>query len=284
MKIDLFSPHRRIELEVQRSIEKLFAEILKVSAKKSTTPKEIQKILEKFINDPLYLEEMGARIAQRMVTHISVSNARSWSAAAQKAGRGREIYGLLQREMLLGTGSRVHALVSENAKLIASIPEKIREEINNEIADMQREGLRHETISEHIRKRVPQITKSRAALIARTESGKASTALTQARSEDLGIEWYQWATSEDQRVRPSHRIMDKVLVSWTDPPSPEALDRLPSVGRYAPGEIYNCRCVALPLVDLNVIAWPAVVYMNGSLRRMTRAQFLDISGMQGRAA
>jgi len=282
VKTDLFSPHRRIESEFRTAINRIFLRLFQLSP--TDTARQIDQKLAVLSSNSEFLEEIGARIALRMATQIRASNARSWREAARRASRGREIYNALEREMRTNVGERVSSIVSENARLISAIPDRIRESVNTEIAEMHRQGLRHEAIAEHLRRRVPELTRSRAALIARTETGKASTAITQARSEDLGIEWYQWATSEDQRVRPSHRIMDKVLVRWSDPPSPEVLDRLPSVGRYAPGEIWNCRCVALPLVALNVVSWPAVVYMNRSLRRMTRAQFVDISGMQRRAA
>lgn len=220
-----------------------------------------------------------------MVTQLRASNARSWREAARQASRGREIYEALRKEMQTGVGARARELVAENAKLIAGIPAKIRQEVNNEIAEMEQEGLRPEKIMEHLQLRIPELTRNHAHLIARTETGKAATALTQARSEDLGINWYQWQTSEDQRVRPSHRMMDKVLVSWSDPPSPEKLfHQNTTLGHYPAGGAPNCRCVAVPIVTLDTIAWPARVYANGAIRRMTRAQFAEISGMQRRIA
>jgi SPP1 gp7 family putative phage head morphogenesis protein len=73
------------------------------------------------------------------------------------------------------------------------------------VAREQRRGARSETIAKALREKVPGLAKSRIRTIARTEVGKAETAFTEARSERLGIRWYEWATGEDQRVRPSHR-------------------------------------------------------------------------------
>lgn len=249
------------------------------------TPLEVLRAFAEISTNTTVLEDIAARLASHMVTQVRTSNARSWREAARKASRGREIYEALQREMRFGIGDKVNDLIAENAKLISSIPSKVRSEVNNEIADMQLQGLRPETIREHLRVRIPQLTRHRAALIARTEVGKAAMAITQVRSENLGIEWYQWATSEDQRVRPSHRKLDKVLVAWNDPPAPEALDGIRSnLGHYNAGNAPNCRCDAYPIVSLDTITWPARVYSGGSIRRMTRGQFAEFSGIRRRVA
>lgn len=48
---------------------------------------------------------------------------------------------------------------------------------------------------------------------------------------------YVWRTLRDERVRPSHRMNDGRVFSWSDPPA---------TGH--PGEDYNCRCEAVPFV------------------------------------
>lgn len=261
-----FTPARRIESEFRRGI---------------------QKIASRYLNVPFSetLENLATMLSRRMIQQISTSNAQSWREAASKSSRGREIYTALRRELNLGTGLKVNELVAENAKLITSIPEKVRESVNSEIAEMQRQGLRPEEIAKYIQGIIPKLTRTHADLIARTEISKAATALTRARSEDLGINWYQWATAEDQRVRPSHRRMDKVLVNWNEAPNPEGLDGIRStLGHYHAGNAPNCRCDALPVISLAQIAWPAQVYWNRAIRRMTRAQFAELSGIQRRAA
>lgn len=92
-------------------------------------------------------------------------------------------------------------------------------------------------------------------------------------AQSIGIEWYQWATSEDARVRRSHRKMNHVLVAWRDPPSPEALIGEKSPGRYHAGELEGCRCVSLPVTSLDLISWPARVYTGGRIIRMSKGQF-----------
>lgn len=277
MAKDFFNPPNRIELEYQRLINKLIGRFLP----DELTPEGVLRAFANLANNADVLESLAKPIAQRMVTQLKAANARSWREAATQSSRGREIFEALQREMETGVGQRVRQIVAENAKLISSIPEKLREEVDHEITQLQLQGLRPEVVADYLRKRVPQITRAKAALIARTETGKASTAITRARSEDLNIHWYQWITSEDGRVRDSHRLMNKVLVNWNDPPNPESLaHESNNHGPYNAGNIYNCRCDALPVISLDVISWPAKVYGAGSIRRMTRAQFALLGGIR----
>ena len=272
-----FHPPYRVEREYSDEINKLLGDTLNL-ADDATPPNVVQALLN-LSSNPLVLSDIAARIAGRMVTQVRVANARNWREAARKASRGREIYAALQQEMQTQTGVRVNEIVAENAQLIRSIPGDLREMVNNELAAWSREGLRPETIAAKLRERLPQLTRNKAALIARTETSKASTAITRARSEDLGLHWYQWATSEDQRVRSSHRFMDKMLVNWSDAPSPEKLVGIRSkLGHYHAGNAPNCRCDCYPVISLDMIHWPARVYWAGTVRRFTRGQFAEMSG------
>jgi SPP1 gp7 family putative phage head morphogenesis protein len=244
---------------------------------------EMTAALVNFANVTRFFETASESIASRMATQMKVENARSWKAAARAGSRGREILSALREELEAGNvGARVREIVRENASLISSIPEEIRERISAEISDLEERGRRPEEIAEFLRERVPELTRSRAALIARTETSKSATALTRARSEDLGLDWYEWATSEDARVRPAHRLMDKVLVNWTDPPAPERLARIKStLGHYHAGNCPNCRCDSYPVLNIDDLKWPHKVYWRGTIRMYTRSKFAALSGRVG---
>lgn len=275
----MFEPPRRIELEFRRAIEKLLLKPLDIPPG-STIGDILQRISEVIHNDTT-IDKLALLFSRRMASEVKVSNARSWREAARKAGRGNEIYAALREELEGPVGRRMKELVEENAELISSIPAEIRTSIAKELAGLEQEGLRPKTIAEHLRKRVPELAHSRAALIARTQTAKAVTELTRARSEDLGINWYQWLTAKDQRVRLAHKAFEKVLVNWDDPPSPEDLAGIEStLGHYHAGSAPNCRCVALPLVNLNLVEWPARVYRRGRIERMSRARFEKMAGIR----
>ena len=266
-----FRPTQRLEDDYRRAIERLIIKYLKVP--KDATFAQIKRKVTALAKNKKFLERLGRVISGQMVTMVNRSNAGSWQEAAAESSRGRAIYLTLKEGLKGGLGTRVREIVSENARLISSIPEYLRVSVNRQIAVSQREGARADTIAKRLFESVPRLTRSRAALIARTEVAKATTALTQVRAEELGIGWYLWSTSRDSRVRASHRKMESVLVAWTDPPSPELLVGEESLGRYHAGEIFNCRCDAQPVVTLDIFKWPMKVYSRGRIQYMTRAKF-----------
>jgi SPP1 gp7 family putative phage head morphogenesis protein len=184
-----------------------------------------------------FLGKYAWQAAQRMITSVYSHNARTWKEAARQANKSPEIYELLQQEMNGAVGTRVHQLVAENARLIRSLPEDVARQVSQELLTAQQEGRR----AENLTTLVPRVAKWKAQLIARTETSKATTALTQARSEALGIRAYVWRTSEDQRVRLAHRKMEGVIVMWDDPPSPERLlGEKNAPAPYQAGNVWNC--------------------------------------------
>ena len=109
---------------------------------------------------------------------------------------------------------------------------------------------------------------------AKQDRSCASTALTQARSEQVGADWYEWLTSEDARVRDSHKKMNGILVAWAQPPSPERLAGEPSgLGPYHAGACPNCRCTSAPMLSIDDVDWPHKVHDGSTVKRMTRAEF-----------
>lgn len=224
-------------------------------------------------------------LAKRMVFFVQKSNYRTWREAAARTTHSRQLHDLLEAEMKGATGARVTQLVRENAKLISSLSLDAATMLNHEVLKAQQNGARPKTIAKMAQKRFPELLRSRTHLISRTESAKASTALTEARCERLNIQWYKWATSRDQRTRDSHKNMDGVIVPWDNVPSPELLVGEKSQGDYHAGEIYNCRCLVIPILTLDDIVFPARVYWKGSIQRMTKQQFKSIAvGLEERNA
>lgn len=103
----------------------------------------------------------------------------------------------------------------------------------------------------------------------------STTELAKERALKVGVEWYQWKTAEDQRVRASHQIMQNVLIRWDDPPSPEELLTGNPGSKYHAGE-GDCRCYPSSLVTLNHVVWPAKVHINGKIIEMKKSEFMKI--------
>jgi SPP1 gp7 family putative phage head morphogenesis protein len=218
--------------------------------------------------------EYAEAAAMQMVTHLFRDNGRTWRQAARENSQGRQIYAALQHELAGPIGSQVRLLTQHNAGLIRSIPLHIAQEVNEKVLRESMKGVRASEIAEMLKKQVPHMSNVKANLIARTETSKTSTALTQARSDYVGARWYVWRSSEDSRVRESHDNMDGVIVPWSNPPSPEALiGERSALGHYHAGGAPNCRCYAEPLIDLDDVRWPVRVYYQGGIQRMSRKQF-----------
>lgn len=216
--------------------------------------------------------------ARRMITGVLTGQARSWREAARESMKGRQIYLALQQELSGPVGHRVDQLIAQNAMLIRSLPSSVAKLVTERIA---RRGFSGERAASSELSLLRHVARTRARLIARTETSKATTALTQARSEDLGLGWYEWKSSEDERVRISHRKMDGVLVAWDDPPSPEHLvGQRSNLGHYQAGNAPNCRCYPAPVVNVDYLRWPHRVYTGGRILMMTRVQFLRVSGLR----
>lgn len=212
----------------------------------------------------------------RMVTPLAVQNEQTWRKAARKSSRGYRIYRTLLKDVNTSLQRTIQLLKEENASLIRTLPSDVAEKVVNDVQKEALKGVRAPEIAKMIRKYTDQHTMASARLIARTEVSKTQSALTQARSEMLDIQWYVWRTEEDQRVRKSHRIMNDVLVAWRNPPSPETLAGEENIGNYHAGNIWNCRCYAEPLVEINDIKFPHKVYYNGQIQTMTKVKFMEI--------
>ncbi|HXS93041.1 MAG TPA: phage minor head protein [Candidatus Limnocylindrales bacterium] len=243
--------------------------------------------MQALLHNPGMLESQDLRnriweLARGMATEVAKTNATSWRTAAMKTTRAREIYAALRREIgSTGLEAEINRIASRNAQLISSLPREVAGRVTARAAELFQSGARAAEVEKFIRQQGAEVAKSRIRLIARTEISRAETQLTQFRSERIGISHYQWQTAEDGRVREPHRKMNGVLVPWGDPPSPEQLiGEKSTLGHYDAGCCPQCRCVALPLADLAEVRWPARVYRNGSLTRMSRAEFTRISGVR----
>lgn len=203
-------------------------------------------------------------------------DAKTWREAARGGSINPKFIKALKNNLYSNVGVVVEMKTMENAHYIKTLPLNVAEHITNYVKTETYKSIRPEDIAFNLRSKVAGYSRARANTIARTESSKAMTALTEARAKDVGVNWYQWRTADDARVRNSHKHMEAVIVKWDDPPSPEMLAGQKSVGKYNAGNIYNCRCYPSPLVTLNRVRWPAKVYYQGSIQTMTREQFEKI--------
>jgi SPP1 gp7 family putative phage head morphogenesis protein len=148
-------------------------------------------------------------------------------------------------------GRYIGAWVHENVGLISTalLPsEELRirpsmfEDVERTVLSAWRTGTRVEAILEPLRERF-EVSNSRASLIARDQVLKLNGRVAEQRQKMAGIARYRWSTSRDERVRDSHADLDGTIQRWDSPPEV-------APGRFEhPGGDYQCRCVAIPLMD-----------------------------------
>jgi SPP1 gp7 family putative phage head morphogenesis protein len=283
-KTPAFGPTKKLERAYAAGIAKIVGRVL--------PPKKVEETFDQWLaaiamksQEPDVIAA-SQLLAQRMVGWVNVKNAKTWREAAARSQQSRKLYSLLEKEMQGTTGVRVRAIVNANATYIRSIPLTQASVLVSEVLKAQQQGARAGTIAKMYKARWPELLRSRVSLIARTETAKASTALTQARCEDLDIDWYVWLTSEDGRVRDSHRNMNLVLVPWSQEPAPEALvGEKSTLGHYHAGACPNCRCTQRPVLTLEDVKFPARVYWQGAIHTMNKQQFKTIAvRLESRAA
>lgn len=175
-------------------------------------------------------------VASRMVSEVDRRDEHAWAEAGRELGRELRI-----EVRRAPTGQVMRALLDEQVELITSIPLKAAQRVHKlTIEAVTETGGRAREIAAEIM-RTEEVTKSRAMLIARTETSRTVTALTQARAQHIGSTQYVWRTSGDSDVRESHRKMEGRVVAWDDPPT---LDGLTGHA----GALPNCRCYTEPII------------------------------------
>jgi SPP1 gp7 family putative phage head morphogenesis protein len=268
---------KRIENSYMNTLNRLLRSMRKFVGA-TQDPQEIIRRLHLYASSQDYRDWCDS-LALNMTTQVNRGVSATWREASRKAGRGSELYSAILRELETPNGGVFSQIVRENAEWIKTFPLDVSEEVTRFIASEGMQGRRGSDIMTDLLQRFPDIAKSRLQLIARTEVSKTQSALTQARASALGLNWYIWRTSEDARVRSSHNHMEGVLINFNNPPSPEALDpkgeQVP-YGNYHAGNTFNCRCYEEVIVNLNYVDFPAKVYRNNVIARMTRAAFEKI--------
>lgn len=133
---------------------------------------------------------------------------------------------------------RVNTLTAGNVQLIKSIRSQYLDKVQNAVMQAMVKGTLNKDLAAQI-KDLGKTTEKRAMFIARDQSSKLNAALTQARHEDVGIKKYMWSTSLDERVRDSHADKEGQIFEYANPTA--------DTGH--PGHDFNCRCMAIPVLD-----------------------------------
>ena len=148
--------------------------------------------------------------------------------------------------------------VDENVQKIKSIPNDTLGSMREIILDGFRKGRTVTDISKEIQQ-VYGVTRRKAQALARDQVSTLNAKISKMQQEDAGCTKYRWSSSKDSRVRDCHRALDGKIFRWNDPPEMWYETKAGRVytGRHChPGEDYCCRCVAIPVFDLDTVDVP----------------------------
>jgi len=126
---------------------------------------------------------------------------------------------------------------------IGGVVKTIRDHVGGVVEEALREGLSEKATAELLRNTY-NIASNRAPTIARTEIGGVIMDARDEAFKDVGIEYTEWSSSRDAKVRATHQI-DGEIVAMGETFSNGLL--YPNDPAGPAEEVVNCRCINLPV-------------------------------------
>lgn len=109
---------------------------------------------------------------------------------------GVDVSGMLKRE---GIEAVMTSALQENVTLVTSLPDEYLKRIESIVYSGMQQGRYPTAIAKDLQE-ATGVSWRRAKLIARDQVAKINSAVDSERSQNLGIEFYRWSTSNDRRV------------------------------------------------------------------------------------
>jgi len=276
---------RMIELEYYRGL-KSFANLMKKYVRENLM-QELKALQPQYTQDgyaddlktifdrmrTFIMNSIPVALASRMVKGVELQNRKRY---ASKLGSsfGIDVEGILVSE---GLQQFTEAQIAKNATLIKSIPEEFIKNIETIVYNGVTSGLRHSEIAKQI-SGVKDISSAfgkldnRVKIIARNEVASINSQINRKRTQELGVDIYEWLTADDERVRgnpggrypnakPRHDVMRGKICRWDDPTVYADSLKDAKAGKWKkrsniggpdqhPGEPILCRCAAIPIIEI----------------------------------
>jgi SPP1 gp7 family putative phage head morphogenesis protein len=206
-----------------------------VNEENPTDTSAIEQMLLSYAN---LITPWAESTAERMLADIDQRGRRAWAQHSRTMSRA-----IAEEIETAPTGSILRQLQQEQVTLIKSLPLQAAERVH----EAAQRGLLNATRGDDIVAdimRTGHVTLSRAVCIARTETSRVASNLTEARARYVGSSKYIWHTAGDVDVRDDHKRLNGKVFEWNNPP---IADRKSGARAHA-GCIYNCRCFSEPLL------------------------------------
>lgn len=221
------------------------------------------KEIEKLLADDVVVRSSPVKLSAAAINRIVKQIAKGTLAKAVKVplGKAYKAGGKSVKRPLLALGVEADIVDSylagplpklakryvdkhiKNSPLVA-VDALIKKKVQASIAQSITNGDNVETAAKGIRT-VFKASMQRARVIARTETGIAMNGARQEMMKDHGVTQTEWSTVMDGRERSSHGALNGKRAKFGEPFDNGLL--YPNDPDGEPGEIINCRCVALPV-------------------------------------
>lgn len=218
---------------------------------------QLELIRNKFTN----LEAFSSRLAGDVLQRVN-QNAKTRFLNTVNSAFGVDISNVISEK---GLSDVVALQRQKNKVLIKSIPEEFLKEVEMVVTNGLSTGMRHEAIAKQLNgiKNISSVfgkLENRVKMIARNETASINANINKARYESAGVDIYEWQSSEDERSRDSHDVLNGKYCTFKD--ATLYADTLEEVkaGKWKkrssigginkePGIDYNCRCNAIPIIE-----------------------------------
>ena len=239
--------NKNVEREINKIYEAVFKKIFNEARKNNVIydKKKLKELILRFDKSRKY-KEFCKRFAKQLTKKGLANNRGVWKKYYQAAKENHTIS--IPKNYTEFETNLYKKIILHNFRLIKSIPEDIMEVYKYKYID----GLMGQVLEGKLGRRtfekvLKESGSTKAKLIARTESAKLQTAITENNSKDLGSVCYRWRSSHDKRTRPSHLAMNNVIVFWRKDEEKPILDGMQGNA----GEFPNCRCDPQPIFDID---------------------------------
>jgi len=246
--------------ELKKAVREQIIPKLKDSKITHDAPADILTALEMLRQKFTNIDGFAKSVSNEIVNKINKNNENRFLKGVN-AAFGVDLENVINKQ---GLNDILELQKQKNKVLIKSIPEEFFKQIEVIVSNGIANGVRHEEIARQINgiKGISSTfgkLENRVKMIARNETSSINANLNKARHESVGIKFYEWGTSGDERVRHSHSVMDKKICKYDDPTVyadtiEDAVKgkwkKRSSIGGVEKnaGIDYNCRCVAQAII------------------------------------
>lgn len=238
----MFYPYKeelRLRLVTKREFERYVAEAYAVAVHGESFSDDMYELLNLGEDLPESFKENVAEVAESIGRNVSSVIANSSEMIVGKPyyppGASEEIFRNWEANFQM---------------LCKSAESDIKKDISRIITQAKNEGWNGKQLERAVMGELPEKYANRASLIARTESAKLNTEVTRSTYRQMGVRYYMWMATMDERTRSDHAMMNGLICSVDDPnvyydETPEGMveqKRDSTMVHLHPGEDYQCRC------------------------------------------